>query len=58
VSGDIPYHLLILVQRNREREYQRLQKEADDKQKLFLDWAHRFEAKAGSSWHPSDDGAL
>jgi hypothetical protein len=49
--------LLTLVQRKREREYQRLRKEADDKRKLFLDWAHRFEVKAGGSWHPTDDGA-
>ncbi|KAH9958901.1 hypothetical protein BGW80DRAFT_1372376 [Lactifluus volemus] len=40
--------------RKREREYQRLRKEAEDKQRLFLDWAQRFEAKSGS-WHPGDD---
>jgi hypothetical protein len=31
--------LLTLIQRKREREYQRLQKETEDKQKLYLDWA-------------------
>ena len=51
-------HLLTLVQRKREREHQRLRKEAEEKQKLLLDWAQRFEAKSGPSWHPKDDGAF
>ncbi|KAH9980761.1 hypothetical protein BJV74DRAFT_897318 [Russula compacta] len=41
--------------RKREREYQRLRKEAEDKQKLFLDWAQRFEVKSGGPWSPMDD---
>jgi hypothetical protein len=48
--------LLTLVQRKREREYQRLRKEADDKEKLYLDWAQRFEIKSGGEWHPGEDG--
>jgi hypothetical protein len=51
-------HLLTLVQRKREREYQRLWKEGEEKQNLFFDWAQRFEAKSGPSWHPKDDGAF
>ncbi len=54
----ISFILLTLAQRKREREYQRLRKEAEDKQKLFLDWAQRFEVKSGGSWHPRDDGAF
>jgi len=54
---DLP-HPLTLAQRKREREYQRLRKEAEEKQELFLDWAQRFEAKAGPSWRPKDDGAF
>ena len=48
--------LLTLIQRIREREYQRLRKEAEDKQKLYLDWARRFEIKSGGDWHPGEDG--
>ena len=48
--------LLTLIQRIREREYQRLRKEAEDKQKLYLDWAIRFEIKSGGDWHPGEDG--
>lgn len=55
---DITLILLTLVQRKREREYQRLRKEAEDKQKLFLDWAQRFEVKSGGPWNPMDDGAF
>ncbi|KAI0253208.1 hypothetical protein BJV78DRAFT_220331 [Lactifluus subvellereus] len=40
--------------RKREREYQQLRKDAEDKHRLFLDWAQRFEAKSGS-WHPGND---
>ncbi|KAI9444587.1 hypothetical protein H4582DRAFT_2070318 [Lactarius indigo] len=40
--------------RKREREYQRLRKEADDKCRLYFDWAQRFEAKSGS-WHPREE---
>ncbi|KAH9058304.1 hypothetical protein EDB87DRAFT_1685476 [Lactarius vividus] len=40
--------------RKREREYQRLRKEADDKSKLYFDWAQRFEAKS-ESCHPRED---
>jgi hypothetical protein len=50
--------LLTLVQRKREREYQRLRKEAEDKQKLFLDWAQCFEVKSGGPWSPMDDGGF
>ena len=31
----------------RGREYQRLRKEAEDEQKLYLDCARRFEIKSG-----------
>jgi hypothetical protein len=48
--------LLILIQRKREREYQRLRKEAEDKQKLYPDWAKEFEIKLGGKWHPGEDG--
>ena len=48
--------LLTLIQRKREREYQRLRKELEDKQKVYLDWAQRFEVKSGGEWHPGDDG--
>ena len=48
--------LLTLIQRKREREYQRLRKELEDKQKVYLDWAQRFEVKSGVEWHPGDDG--
>lgn len=48
--------LLTLVQRKREREYERLRKESEDKQKVYLDWARRFEVKSGGEWHPRDDG--
>ena len=48
--------LLIFLQRKREREWQRLRKEAEDKQKLYLDWARRFEVKSGGEWHPGEDG--
>ncbi|KAH9987683.1 hypothetical protein BJV77DRAFT_964697 [Russula vinacea] len=41
--------------RKREREYQRLRKEAEDKQKLYLDWARGFEIKLGGKWHPGED---
>ncbi|KAF8274325.1 hypothetical protein EI94DRAFT_850937 [Lactarius quietus] len=40
--------------RKRDREYQRLRKEVDDKNKVYIDWAQRFEAKSGS-WHPRED---
>ncbi|KAI9453574.1 hypothetical protein BJY52DRAFT_1288754 [Lactarius psammicola] len=40
--------------RKREREYQRLRKEADEKCKLYFDWARRFEAKS-ESWHPREE---
>ncbi|KAI9511878.1 hypothetical protein F5148DRAFT_178985 [Russula earlei] len=39
----------------REHEYRRLRKEAEDKQKLLLEWAHRFQLKSGGDWHPRDD---
>jgi len=55
---NITLALLTLVQRKHEREYQRLRKELEDRQRLFLDWAQRFEAKSGDSWHPNDDGAF
>ncbi len=42
-------------QRKREREYQRLRKETDDKSRQYLDWALRFEAKSGS-WHSGEEG--
>jgi len=42
--------------RKRERECQRLRKEVEDKQTLFLDWAQRFEVKSGGDWHPGDEG--
>jgi len=48
--------LLNLLQRKRERECQRLREEVGDKQKLYLDWARRFEIKSGGDWHPGDDG--
>lgn len=48
--------LFILFQRKRERECQRLRKEVEDKQTLYLDWARRFEVKAGGDWHPGDNG--
>jgi len=48
--------LLIFLQRKREREWQRLRKEAEDKQKLYLDWARRFEVKSGGEWRPGEDG--
>jgi len=48
--------LLNLLQRKRERECQRLREEVEDKQKLYLDWARRFEIKSGGDWHPGDDG--
>ena len=38
---------LTLIQWKRGREYQRLRKEAVDEQKLYLDWARRFEIKSG-----------
>ncbi len=41
---------LIFLQRKHERECQRLQKEAEDKQKLYLDWARCFEVKSGGEW--------
>ncbi|KAH9070787.1 hypothetical protein EDB83DRAFT_2517952 [Lactarius deliciosus] len=40
--------------RKRDREYQRLRKEADDKCKLYFDWAQRFEAKS-ESCHPREE---
>jgi hypothetical protein len=48
--------LLTLLQRKRERQCQRLRKEAEDKQTLYLDWSRRFEVKSGVDWHPRDDG--
>ena len=42
-------------QKKRDREYQRLRKEADDKCKQYIDWAQRFEAKS-ASWYPREDG--
>ncbi|KAI0299813.1 hypothetical protein BC826DRAFT_714100 [Russula brevipes] len=41
--------------RKRDRECQRLRKETEDKQRLFLDWAQRFEVRSGGSWQPGDD---
>jgi len=40
--------------KKRDREYQRLRKDADDKCKQYIDWAQRFEAKS-ASWHPRED---
>jgi breast cancer 2 susceptibility protein len=48
--------LLTLLQRQRECECQRLRKEVEDKQTLYLDWARRFEIKSGVDWRPVDNG--
>ena len=52
-------HLPDLAHLDSEREYQRLRKELEDKQKVHLDWvawAQRFEVKSGGEWHPGHDG--
>lgn len=48
--------ILTLLKRRRERECQRLRKEVEDKQTLYLNWAQRFEVKSGGDWRPGDDG--
>lgn len=55
IPDSIPSFHFYPPQKKRDREYQRLRKDADDKCKQYIDWAQRFEAKS-ASWHPREDG--
>ncbi|KAI0275230.1 hypothetical protein BC834DRAFT_851763 [Gloeopeniophorella convolvens] len=44
-------------ERKREKEFERIKEEANKKRRQYLDWALRFEAKAGS-WNPGEDDEM